>query len=293
MEQKENGATEPQVRSVTSSFFHRFFSNPWIAFCASICSIISVPLAVLFGIQAIQNPILTYSVHPINSTIVKANETSKIAVYFDDKELTSDVTSMQVAFWNAGTRTIRSEHILEPLVLQVEPPSPILDVRITKQSRSVIELATDLTEIEKGRVKIFWKILEHQDGGVVQLVLAGSAESSIKATATIEGQPAINALNCSESFAPKKNSYEQMRRTLITTRASLWVYVLSLVPLLIRNFQKLKRRYTGAPMPAPKPISKLSMTIAFCIMVALSLTILGMAIYTTFFVMVPNPPFGF
>jgi uncharacterized membrane protein YhfC len=46
-------------------------------------------------------------------------------------------------------------------------------------------------ELQKGRAQITWSILEHNDGGVIQLIYAGSPALTINVDGVIEGQKEI------------------------------------------------------------------------------------------------------
>ncbi len=75
-------------------------------------------------------PELTYYVHPVKAAVVRTGQISRLSVQFDGKDLNSNVTAAQVAFWNAGRRAIRRSAILEPLVMRTADKARILEVRL-------------------------------------------------------------------------------------------------------------------------------------------------------------------
>ena len=50
-----------------------------------------------------------------------------------------------------------------------------------------------------GSVGVRWRILEHDDGAVIQLIVAGPIGEEIKANGSLEGQPAITSVTSNSS----------------------------------------------------------------------------------------------
>lgn len=131
--------------------------------------------------------------------MVRTGQTSRITVRFDGKELASDVTAAQVAFWNAGRRAIRGDAILKPLVIRTANKRRILEANLRKVSRDVVRFDLDRSRLAFGEVGMRWNILEHNDGGVLQLIFEGDEKVAINAEAVLEGQPEIVRLALSEA----------------------------------------------------------------------------------------------
>jgi hypothetical protein len=98
------------------------------------------------------------------------------------------VTALQVVIWNAGKEAIRSENLLTPITLTTSPTVPILEARIKQVGRTVSQIGLDTSQIGKGSVGVTWKILEHYDGAVLQLIAAGPTTVTVKAEGVVEGQ---------------------------------------------------------------------------------------------------------
>ncbi len=172
----------------------KFFSNPLVGVTGTLASVLGLILAVYFFLAAREVPQLIYFVHPVVSTIAAAGQSSRLSVTFDGKPISTDVTAAQVAFWNNGDRSIRRENILRPFVISVGARVPILEARLVKKSRDVVSVGIDTTRSHDGEIQVTWNILEHNDGGVIQLIFSGSASTPIKAEAVIEGQRAVEGL---------------------------------------------------------------------------------------------------
>jgi hypothetical protein len=172
-----------------------------------VVGILGIALAVYFYFLSRETPELTYFVHPVKAAVVRTGQMSRLSVQFDGKDLTSDVTAAQVAFWNAGRRAIRSSAILGPLVMRTANKARILEVRLQKTSRDVTGIKVDSSRLPAGKVEIRWDILEKNDGGVLQIVYAGDENVDIVAHAILEGQRDIVGLQYSQALTPPGEQY--------------------------------------------------------------------------------------
>jgi hypothetical protein len=167
----------------------KFFSHPYMVALAWAATVFSLGWNVYEHYAGEQRPQLTYAVQPVNTAVVHAGESSKLTVSYEGKPITGDVSSAQVAFWNAGNLTIHGA--LKPLRIYTEPQTPILEARIRNPGRDVTGLRLDSSEQDKGVVIVRWDLLEHNDGGIVQIVFAGGVDTNVVASAVVEGQASI------------------------------------------------------------------------------------------------------
>jgi hypothetical protein len=151
----------------------------------------SIPLAFFFYFHSPSHRELVCAVSASKAVVVRAGQTSRLSVLLDAKPFAGEVTAAQIAFWNDGNEAIHRENVLEPLVVQLK--SPIIDASIRTTTRRVVNASLDKSHLGSGELGISWKILEHDDGGVVQIIFAGSPETAINASAIIEGQGHVAA----------------------------------------------------------------------------------------------------
>ena len=182
---------EPADRPRQPGWLPRAFSNPWVSFLTAACSVIAVPLAIYLYLAGTKTRRLTYSVNPVKTVVVKGGEASTLRVLHGDQELKGDVTAAQVAIWNDGKESIRPENVLSLVCVALRPSVPILEAKIRKVSRGVIGAALDGSRLADGVVPVTWKILEHNDGAVVQLIFAGSTQTGTEVEGIVEGQPMV------------------------------------------------------------------------------------------------------
>src|SRR5207249_3270232 len=157
----------------TAGSFRLFFSNPAVGILGSLASILGLMLAVYFYSASRVHRDLVFLAHPTKAVVVRAGQTSRVSVTIDGKPINEDVTAAQVAFWNRGSQSIRSENMLRTLTVNVGRTSQILEARIRKASRDVSEIELDLTDTSRGQLGVRWKILEPGDGAVIQLIFLG------------------------------------------------------------------------------------------------------------------------
>lgn len=134
-----------------------------------------------------RSPALTYAISPVKPVVVGANDAKGLSITVNGKPLSGKLTAAQVMIWNAGREPIDRATILKPLLLVVRN-TKILQATVMYQTRDVVNVQLNTKYIDNGAVAVSWDIMENEDGGVVQLVYEGDADTSIVADATIKGQ---------------------------------------------------------------------------------------------------------
>lgn len=224
----------------------RFFSHPLVAALSSIAAIVGVPLAFYFYYASIRAPNLTYHFHPIRATLVKAGGASALKVLFGGSEVHSDITAVQIALWNAGKEPIPGANVLTSIQIQTENSAPILEATIRKVSRPVNELSLDRSQIAKGVIGVTWKILEQDDGGVIQLIYAGDVNNKITVSGSIVGQKRLSELRYSGSISTPAEQYaKQAQRNKISGLLFLGTGLAAVVFGGARFFWRRKHREGG------------------------------------------------
>ena len=169
----------------------RFFSNPIIGIVGSVASVVSVVLAILFYAEGKETRELVYVTHPIRTVLARGDRPGGLKISFMGEPLSAvDIVALQLALWNHGKLSIRPENILNPVEVHLEPPGRVLEASVVKPSREIIGLkvSDDREFLRKGRIPISWRIMEQGDGGIIQIVYAGTPEAVPKIIGIIEGQ---------------------------------------------------------------------------------------------------------
>ena len=264
-----------------------FFRKPVVGIVGSIASVGGIGLALYLYVASRESPELTYFVHPAKAAVVRTDQTSRLSVQFDGHELTNNITAAQIAFWNAGKKAIRSNSILSPLVIKIGTENRILEAKIRKTSRDVVNISLDTSRFADGEVEIRWNILEQNDGGVLQIVFVGDEAVDIQARAVLEGQSEIVKLELAREIRSRGEQYVFMRgfQSQLVLYMNLVIGVLILVYSIFlfvtgrETIEKTKRRYLIM-------LSKWTV-------LTLGAFIFGSSVWFLMTRVPPVPPFGF
>jgi hypothetical protein len=279
-ETSETERTPPPVPPLKSrGRLLRFFSNPAVGVVGAIASILGVLLAVYVYQESKEYPQFTYYVHPVKASVLKPGQASKLGCNFEGQSITSDITVAQIAVWNQGKRSIKRDNILKPIVLYTTNGAPILEATVRKQSRDVVHLELDRTEIQKGRVLVSWNIAEQNDGGVIQVIYLGGSEVPIGLEGVIEGQRTLEKVDYGEII---KSPEEQFRSRTLGDRIFRVFTIIGGATLLLLGAmlrRASKRDRFGAMLSL--------VTIVIGILVIVGFGVLGILTHPV------GPPFGF
>jgi hypothetical protein len=224
-----------------------------VGLLGSIASVLGVVLAIFFYRETTHSRDLTYLVHPVRSIVVQQGVTSELSVFLRETRIQEDVTALQVAFWNAGQEPIRAEHMLSPFVIETENSRPILEAKVRRESREIVGIELDNTKVNKGKVIVFWEILERGDGGVIQLILSGGVDVAVSASAIIEGQPEVAPVRFQGNIISPMKQYETSlsrvgrRVSLAMVLSAAVIFAVSLALIRQMRARPLKLRLVGRP----------------------------------------------
>ena len=191
---------------VTEDFkgIRELFSNPIFGVLSFLFSIVSIILAIIFYLNSQAERELTCFIHPSRTQIVKAGQISELSIKYLDKEIKTDVTILQLAIVNRGKMAIHKWDILNPLEIILDNKTPILDAKLIRISSKETELKLIDSLKYQGILSFNWKILERDEGGLIQIIYSGNPNVNIFNKGKIEGQKKIN---CTEvAFNPNSNN---------------------------------------------------------------------------------------
>jgi hypothetical protein len=136
-------------------------------------------------------PLLTFAVHPLKTELQRPDSDKELGFIYNGKPVDSEsITSVQVAVWNAGTRSIRDIDVLDPICLVMPDASVILSVQLKKVSRPIcgFQCSHNQEDYKSGKCHLNWRILEPSDGAVLQIIYAGSGRRDPTLEGIVEGQ---------------------------------------------------------------------------------------------------------
>ncbi|MGB8952378.1 MAG: hypothetical protein WCC06_06910 [Candidatus Aminicenantales bacterium] len=190
----------------------RVFSSPVANMLAFLVGILGIGLAIYFWQESKLERELVFLSHPVKATVVKAGQTSSIEIFYKNEKINTDVTAVQVAIWNRGKRPIEKNDILEEVVLLTRPKTPILDAEIRKISRGIIDLNINKEGFQEGRIPVSWRVLEKNDGGSIQIIIAGSSKVEIAVDGTIIEQGPVKDISYKGNFPGAQEQYKERKK---------------------------------------------------------------------------------
>lgn len=190
--------------------------------------LVSWSLTVGFGLVAIyfflqtrekRNP--TFYVDPNRTIIVskKVTEKKDMEVYYK-KRLIKDngVTAVRIFFWNSGNLAIKKDHILQDILLEMDTEVEIADLKVLRITRDITRFDAEIVEGSINKIRVFFDILENDDGGVIQIIFIGDSRSKIDFQGTIEG---VRGFTKFTPKRPSKGVYDPTRKRYVLFFGSL------------------------------------------------------------------------
>jgi hypothetical protein len=171
--------------------FKKFFSNPWVGIIGSVSSLVGLLLAVIFYFNAIKEPELVYSFHPLKNTLIQSGITSDLSIFHKGVEIKGEsVIAVTFSIWNQGSESIRAESILEEIKIESNPKVKILNASLSKITRELtrFSIINNKEQWDSGVIPLTWGILENGDGVSIQIVYSGDIDSEFTLGGVIETQ---------------------------------------------------------------------------------------------------------
>jgi hypothetical protein len=173
---------------------------------------ISLSLAFYFYTEAQKLPQLSYTVKPIRGVIVRSGRSSKMVVRYGNDVLGSDITAVQIVFWNEGKRAIKRPDILKPITIQTEKNARILEVSNLSCTREVIHPDLTRSALGNGVTTVTWDILEESDGCTAQIIYEGKPDLNVYLDGIVENQKRINFIPSPEGKIYRKEFNRSARK---------------------------------------------------------------------------------
>lgn len=200
--------------------WEKIYSHPLVSLAGTIGTVVFGLLSLYLYYESKIYPFLTYAINPTKTQLVRTGQTSSIGVTFNNKQVTNDITAVQIALWNNGKQPIRKDAILDPVTICTKTGAPILEATLRNVSRKVVGLTLEQADIQKGRLGLSWNILEKDDGGSIQIIYEGNTNVNLLVDGSIVGQ---NRINDTPLLASRD------RRTVFVT----WLFAVYLVVCIV------------------------------------------------------------
>jgi hypothetical protein len=229
---------------------------------------------------------LRYTVSPTRTSIVKAGATSALQVSHEGRPVTTDVSAVQIQVWNEGRESIRHQgNMLEPLIISTADGTSILEATIRQQTRpKIVDLALDDAQKDQGRIGVSWKILEQEDGGIIQLIIAGQPDVKVKAEGVVEGKRPVREIV----------SFSRGTEVWVGLVIGLSFVLFALVSLILL-VQGFSRSWPGWPTPSALVWTSSLQALILWILgsLVIGVGILGWTLYNILSGFAPTSPLAF
>jgi hypothetical protein len=166
-----------------------FAANPWWGFAGFVVGFIGIALTIYIYFVTREVPEIRYYVNPVRAVIAKAGVNSALSVLYNNQPVPDDVTSASIAIWNAGKKPVSASDVLAPLQIVLAQGHGILEAKLVSATRSVVGLQLEKSALDAGKVPLQFRILEHNDGGIVQLLYRGDPSVNVSMQGSVIGQP--------------------------------------------------------------------------------------------------------
>lgn len=189
--------------------------------------LIAVAVAIYFGLVSRKHRELVFSINPVRTKVVTAGKATDLEVLYRNEPLGDiDITAVQLAIWNVGNESIKTEHIRKEITVTTKPQVRILEASVRTQSYETEFNLLDSTDSKFiGKVPVSWKILERKEGASIQLLYLGTPEVDVSVEGLIEGQGHPKQIEASTRFKTPQEYHKARRKQILWSAISFFVLV--------------------------------------------------------------------
>jgi hypothetical protein len=196
--------------------------------------VIGLILSIYFYRESIKERRPVFLVESVRTSIVSSDSTLSAPLVIRDlfgNEIKEDVTTLTFYFYNKGKESIRKEHVLEKLTLNLNCNCKVLSYKALKISRKItgINLAKD--SINDAAIRLSFDILEENDGVSAQITYVGSRDAKLTINGIIEGVTQFETVTPTQDNG---NKIDLVKFLLVLTISGL--LTLGIISYLSRSF---------------------------------------------------------
>lgn len=206
-------------------------------------AIIGIIVGIWEYLASIEKPELSYYSHPLRTKILRASNLGALKVEYNGNEIKGDITATQIMIWNGGKAPISRNDILENVAILYPEKINILEAKVVEAIRGVSGFRV-IGKIEnKNAIVLDWRILETNDGAIVQVIFEGDPNAVFSVAGSVIGQD--SPVNKSQIKRESMSISRTKMMTVLIVSAILFTILFPAVYFLIKNIRKidLKREY--------------------------------------------------
>ena len=175
---------QTESQNKLSKFVTNLAKNPWFAITGFLVGV--------FGIyawwDAKTEPDISVKVSDSRTIVLKQGESTELKVFHRGGEIHTDLSSAKIYVWNRGKGVVRGSDVLQPLRIWPENNAKIIEATIERVGREVSKISVNKSELEAGKLRLDWDILERGDGAIVRVLFLSESNIRFKTTGIFTGQ---------------------------------------------------------------------------------------------------------
>ena len=256
--------------------FKKLLSNPQLNGWGFFVGILGLLFAIYAYWDAQSFPNLLAQVHPSRAILVLPEGAQDLTILADGKQIKGPVTSAQISIWNAGSKPIKTEDILEKIQIKTNKPTPLISVRVLRTTRTLTNFTTDLTEASSGVVGINFKILEKGDGALLQITYEGDERLEFTGMGVIVGQSAFKVTKLAVEENKKETKYHSTNYNKLMIIFAIFMasfFLYRMIPGIRLNISELINVLKGNKSVVVKIIKIIEFTLGAALLFGLGFTI--------------------
>jgi hypothetical protein len=169
----------------------RWYASPTVNVISVVIGLLGLVSGYVWFRFSEQKPDLAYAQQPVQATLFRAGELSRLSVTYNGKPVTADISAVQIAIWNSGSKAVRADDVLKPLRLTTEAGTYIFEAKVRYLARDVVDLQFASDESIPNELGLKFRIFEPGDGAIVQLTYSGKPGTDITLSGVLVGQKSI------------------------------------------------------------------------------------------------------
>ena len=189
-----------------------------IAFIATLCSIISIPLSIYYFWKSKRFKAILFCSRSI-TVIEDMPEDERLKLYLGDRSIKRLVIT-KVAIWNAGNETIRSTDFIasNPLQISFIEPDTVIESYLSYANKKSTEIVASLVSSNKS-ILLGFEYLDPSDGMVLKVIHEGDSKESTYIEGTFYNE------NCNKIRSVSKEFFTQYMKDSYTYKKRRWLVV--------------------------------------------------------------------
>ena len=179
-------------------------ANPWFTIVAALCSVISVPLAIIFYLKSRKDKLPRFAFKSTNIIAGMKEKIPAVTIRFagHDDDIES-LTVTKVLFWNGGTEAIKREDVVSPITVRLTNGRIILDATPIQHTTNENNFSVT-TSPDKTSATITFDYIDKGEGAVFQFFHTGLSDKDISFEGRIIGAGIPIRMFVSQTGSPQK-----------------------------------------------------------------------------------------